>query len=287
MIENHIEKILEDALREDIGLGDITSEATINENLVSRAIILAKENGILSGIEFIPKIFSLVDNEIEIQILFKSGSLISKNTYVANIVGPTKSILIGERVALNFIQRMSGIATLTHKFIHLVKDTKAKITDTRKTAPNLRAFDKLAVHDGGGVNHRFGLDDMILIKDNHISASGSIEKSILNAKKYLSDKKQNLKIEIEVKNLIELKEVLRVGGVDRIMFDNFSLQDIAEGVKINSNKYEIEASGNVNLQSVKSIAETGVDFISIGALTHSVSALDLSLEIIDTYAREN
>ena len=286
-MENAIDKIFEQALREDIGFNDITSDATVKDNQVSRAIILVKENGILSGMEFLPKIFSLVDYETEVLINFSSGSLVTKNTIVANISGHTKSILIAERVALNFLQRMCGIATFTHKFIHLIKDTKAKITDTRKTALNLRAFDKLAVTDGGGVNHRFGLDDMILIKDNHIAASGGIKNAISDCQKYLIEKKLSVKVEVEVKNLDELNEVIEFGKVDRIMFDNFKIDEIIEGVKLVNNKFETEASGNVNLDTVKQIAETGIDFISVGALTHSVKALDLSLEIIETNVRQN
>lgn len=287
MIENSLDKIIEDALREDIGMGDVTSESTIDENQISRAIIIVKESGILSGIEIIPRIFSLVDDEIEIKIDFESGSLVTNKTIVANIIGPTRGILMGERVALNFLQRMSGIATLTHKFVHAVSHTKAKITDTRKTAPLLRLTDKISVHHGGGVNHRFGLDDMVLIKDNHISAVGSIEKAIVTVNNYLSEKNLNLKIEIEVDSIEQLKQVLSIGKVNRIMLDNFLIDEMKIAVQMINNKFEVEASGKVNLQTVKEIAETGVDFISIGALTHSVKALDISLEIIETYARKN
>ncbi len=277
--DSKISRLIEQALFEDIGFGDLTSESLIPEEQQSRAILLAKENGILSGIELVKIIFSTVDGAVTCEADYADGAMFSAGSVIAEINGPTRSILLGERVALNFLQRMSGIATLTHKFIHAVAGTKAKITDTRKTVPGLRMLDKQAVLDGGGVNHRFGLDQMILIKDNHIAAAGSISNAIKKCKAHLSGNNIDVKIEVETTSLEQVKDALAIGGVDRIMLDNFSLDAMREAVQCINHNVEVEASGGVNLQTVRAIAETGVDFISVGALTHSPRALDISLEL--------
>lgn len=265
------------ALSEDIGSGDITAKYTLDSNSVTKADFLAKANGILAGVEVIKEVFRQVDSTLEIEVFGEDGSMIKKGDVIASVRGKTKSILTAERTALNFMQRMSGIATLTNQFVQLAKPYKAKILDTRKTAPCLREFDKLAVKIGGGVNHRIGLYDMILIKDNHIAAN----KSITDVLKKVASQNAEHKyfVEIEVKNLKELEEAL-AQKPDRIMLDNMSPAEMTEAVKITNGRVPLEASGNVSLDTIEAIAATGVDFISIGALTHSVKALDISLDIL-------
>lgn len=277
--DNILTRKIEEALQEDIGLGDITTEAIVPPHIFGKAVIIAKEEGIIAGVEVASIVFKLVDPNLQFNTIQKDGSIVLDKTLIAEVKGSTASILKAERTALNFIQRMSGIATITNKFVKAVNGTRAKITDTRKTAPSLRVFDKMAVRIGGGVNHRFGLDDMILIKDNHITAVGGITPAFYKCREYLQNRKLSLKIEIETKNLDEVREVLKLTGVDRIMLDNFSLEMMREAVNIINNRIEVEASGNVSLSNVRQIAETGVDFISIGAITHSVKALDVSLEL--------
>jgi nicotinate-nucleotide pyrophosphorylase (carboxylating) len=277
--DTKISRLIEQALQEDIGFGDVTSESLIPEGMEGHASLLVKENGIISGLELVPIVFQYTDSTITTQLRSTDGSMISAGEIVAEIEGPARGILLGERVALNFLQRMSGIATLTHKYVHAVAGTGAKITDTRKTAPGLRMLDKKAVRDGGGVNHRFGLDQMVLIKDNHIVAAGSVTKAISQCKQFLIQQSLDVKIEVETTTLQQVEEVLRCGNVDRIMLDNFDIQSMVEAVRMIRHAIEVEASGGITLQTVKAVAETGVDFISVGALTHSPKALDISLEI--------
>ena len=278
--DNKISRLIEEAILEDIGMGDITTEATVSPEAFGRGEILVKEQGIIAGLEVASMVFRHVDPEMQFQSKIMEGSPVEKGTIVAVIEGSLHGILKGERTALNFLQRMSGIATLTHKFVDAVKGTKARITDTRKTVPGLRIVDKLAVKIGEGINHRFGLDDMVLVKDNHIVAAGGITSAIEQCHVYLSQKSYIVKVEVETKNLSEVKEVLQLQGVDRIMLDNFSIDEMRKAVQIINNKIEVEASGNVSLATVRAIAETGVDFISIGALTHSPKALDISLDLV-------
>ncbi len=278
--DSRIGRLIEQALFEDIGFGDITSESLIPEGQLGRAEFIVNESGIISGIDVVKIIFGIVDGQVSFESEIRDGSLVQSGVSLGQLHGPVRSLLTGERVALNFLQRMSGIATLTHKYVHAVAGTKAKITDTRKTAPGLRVLDKKAVADGGGVNHRFALDSMVLIKDNHIAAAGSIVNGITRCKEYLRSQTIDVKIEVETTTLEQVKEVLSVGGIDRIMLDNYSLEDMHEAVRMVDGAYEVEASGGVNLQTVRQIAETGVDFISVGALTHSPKALDISLEYI-------
>lgn len=282
-----IEKLIELALREDLGQGDVTSEALIDENLKGKGIIKALEDGVLAGIEIARLVFKRIDPEILFKPLVKDGEKIINKSKVAEIEGKVKSILAGERTALNFLQRLSGIATFTSKFVQEVKGTKTKILDTRKTTPGFRALEKYAVKMGRGENHRMGLYDRILIKDNHIRACGGVGTAIRKVKKSLKNETfvsrfdlKNLKVEVEAKNIKEVKEAIQ-SEADWIMLDNMSSSQIKEGVRMirsNRRKMKIEVSGRVNLNNVKKIARLGVDYISVGALTHSAKALDLSLE---------
>lgn len=278
--DSRIGRLIENALFEDVGFGDITSESLIPEDQLGKAEFIVKESGIISGIDVVKIVFSSVDGQVTFEPSVEDGALVQQGATLGTLHGPVRSILIGERVALNFLQRMSGIATLTHKYVHAVAGTKAKITDTRKTAPGLRVLDKKAVHDGGGVNHRFALDSMVLIKDNHIAAAGSIKNAVTRCKKYLQEHNIDVKIEVETTTIDQVKEVLEIGEIDRIMLDNYSVERMSEAVRLINGACEVEASGGVTLQTVRSIAETGVDFISVGALTHSAKALDISLEYI-------
>ncbi len=277
--DSRISRMIQEALIEDIGLGDITTESIVNSTILGNGVILAKDNGVICGLDIATLVFQFVDPEITLSKLVNDGTRIDAGTVIAKIHGPLSNILKAERTALNFLQRMSGIATLTRQFVGAVTGTDAKITDTRKTAPCLRLIDKLAVKTGGGINHRFGLDDMVLIKDNHIEAAGSISKAIDQCLSYLSASNIKVKIEVETKNLDEIREALKFDGIHRIMFDNFTIEEMQKGVILVSRKVETEASGKVNLENVQKIAETGVDFISIGTLTHSAKALDISLDV--------
>ena len=278
--DSKISRLIEQALHEDIGFGDVTSESIIPEEQLGRAILQAKENGIVSGSEIVSIVFQYVDSQITTTVLLDDGGVVAAGQVIAEIHGPIRGILLGERVALNFLQRMSGIATLTHKYVHAVAGTTAKISDTRKTAPGLRMLDKKAVRDGGGVNHRFGLDEMVLIKDNHVAAAGSIARAVMKSREYLREQNLKAKIEVETTSEAEVQEVLKCSGVDRIMLDNFQLDAMRRAVQLINHSVEVEASGGVSLQTVRAIAETGVDFISVGALTHSPKALDISLELV-------
>ncbi|MCK9408493.1 MAG: carboxylating nicotinate-nucleotide diphosphorylase [Bacteriovoracaceae bacterium] len=280
LTDSRIGRLIEQALFEDIGFGDITSESLISEDQLGNAEFVAKESGIISGIDIVTLVFSYVDGQVTFEPNVKDGALVEKGVSIGRVHGPVRSLLTGERVALNFLQRMSGIATLTHKFVHAIAGTKAKITDTRKTVPGLRMLDKKAVLDGGGINHRFALDSMVLIKDNHIAAAGGITNAVLNSRNYLKEIHMDVKTEVETTTLEQVREVISVGGIDRIMLDNFSLENMKEAVQVIHGAIEVEASGGVTLQSVRAIAETGVDIISVGALTHSPKALDISLEFI-------
>ncbi|MFI5251795.1 MAG: carboxylating nicotinate-nucleotide diphosphorylase [Bacteroidota bacterium] len=284
--DGRINRILEEAIIEDIGTGDITTDAIVAPNAVGAGTVLLKEDGIVSGLEIAAAVFAIIDPTIKFHILVEDGAKLTAGTQLASLHGPLSSILKGERTALNILQRMSGISSLTQRFVRRVEGTSAKITDTRKTAPGLRVLDKLAVKMGGGVNHRFGLDDMVLIKDNHIEAAGSVSKALERCIAYLKQHNIQLKIEIETKNLPEVQEALHFTFVDRIMLDNFPVEEMKKAVAMNNGKVKIEASGNVSLETVRPIAETGVDFISIGALTHSPKALDISLKISSPATRK-
>lgn len=277
--DSKISRLVEEALFEDIGLGDITTEAVVPSDARGNAIVAAKAKGVVAGLEVMNVVFQAVDPDITFEPRVPEGSEVTPDTVVATVEGPLHAILKAERTALNFLQRMSGIATLTRSFVLAVRHTRAKITDTRKTAPSLRIIDKLAVAFGGGVNHRFGLDDMVLIKDNHIAVAGGVGTAIDQCLAYLRAANLDLKVEVEAKNLDEVEEILKHQGIHRIMLDNFTVDGMRRAVELISRRVEVEASGNVTLDNVVAIAETGVDYISIGALTHSARALDIALEV--------
>lgn len=276
----NIEEFIRYALAEDLGDGDHTSLSTIPEGKTGAAELLVKQEGILSGVKVAEKVFKAVDPETRMEVLIEDGSKIKTGDIAFRVEGLSVSILSAERLALNFMQRMSGIATYTHYLTSLLKGLPTRLLDTRKTTPNFRYFEKEAVRDGGGVNHRMGLYDMIMIKDNHVDFAGGIKKAITATREYLEREKKDLSIEIEVRNLGELREVMKTGGIQRIMLDNFTLDNLRQGVDIVGGKYETEASGGITEVTLRSVAETGVDFISVGALTHQVRSLDLSLKAI-------
>lgn len=269
--------IIELAIREDIFDGDHTTLSTIPETATGSALLVSKDNGILAGVEIAHHILKKIDRLAKINTLIKDGQTIKRGDKILTINAKVRSILQAERIVLNFMQRMSGIATETAKYAKTIADLPTKILDTRKTTPNMRIFEKMAVKIGGGTNHRFGLYDMIMIKDNHIDFAGSIEKAINNVHKYLKQKNKNLKIEIEVRNFNELEQVLKTGKIHRIMLDNFSVKNTKEAVKIINKRYETESSGGITLETLRNYAECGVDYISVGALTHQIKSLDLSL----------
>ena len=271
-----VDAIIKNTLSEDLVTHDMTSEWLFDDADHSKAHLIAKEDGILSGMSVFKRTFECVDAHTRVDAMFKDGNAIKKGEIIATIEGQTKSLLFAERTALNFLQRMSGIATETEKYVTLVADLPVKIVDTRKTAPGLRILDKQAVRDGGGANHRFNLSDGILIKDNHIKAAGGITEAIAKCKAHAP---HTLKIEIEVESIAGLVEAIEAGA-DIIMLDNMSTDAMKEAVSINAGRAILEASGNMSLMRVREVAETGVDIISIGALTHSVKALDISLRFV-------
>jgi nicotinate-nucleotide pyrophosphorylase (carboxylating) len=270
-----IKKIIQEALKEDIGAGDITTRAIVNKKSRGQAEAMAKEQFIVAGIDVFKKAFLLFDKGLKFRAFAKDGKKVRKGEVIARVEGSLASILQAERVALNLFQRMCGIATQTSKYVQAVRGTKAKILDTRKTVPGLRLLDKMAVKTGGGFNHRMGLYDAVLIKDNHITAAGSITKAVKDQKKYLNKK---IKIEVETKNLDEVREALK-SGADIIMLDNMGIAEMRKAVKLVSGKALLEASGNVNLKRVAKIARVGLDLISVGEITHSARAADISLKI--------
>ncbi|NLF41460.1 MAG: carboxylating nicotinate-nucleotide diphosphorylase [Bacteroidales bacterium] len=273
-----LDEIILSALSEDIGDGDHTSLATIPQSANGRAHLLVKESGILAGMEVAQAVFKAVNPEILFKPLLKDGTAVEPGMIAFEVNGPSRDLLSAERLALNFMQRMSGIATKTNYFVKMVEGTGAVILDTRKTTPNFRLIEKWAVRIGGGQNHRTGLYDMILIKDNHVDFAGGIVNAISNTLEYLKKNNKSLPVEIEVRNLAELKQVLDFGGVNRIMLDNFPLDRLKEAIKMVGGQYETEASGGITETTLRSIAETGVNFISVGALTHHIKSLDLSLK---------
>lgn len=266
------------ALEEDIQNGDITTSAILINQRKAFAEFLVKECGIIAGVKVCERVFLLKNSELEFESIIEDGTQVKEGKIIATVKGDASSILQAERTALNFLQRMSGIATITNKFVKKIKHTKAKILDTRKTVPGLRHFDKLAVKLGGGENHRFGLYDMFLIKDNHIEVAGSITEAIEQCRDYQNRNKTNYKIEVEVKNLNEIEEALKC-NVEIIMLDNFSTGMMKEAVILVNGRCLTEASGGITLENVAEVAETGVDFVSTGAITHSVKGLDISLMI--------
>lgn len=279
MLDNQeLNKFITDALHEDVHEGDHSSLASIDRNAQGKAKLLVKDNGILCGMEVANAVFAKVDGGLRMEVHIPEGSTVKYGDVAFHVYGSVVSILTAERLVLNCMQRMSGIASRTNEYVKAIEGTKAKVIDTRKTTPNLRFLEKYAVTVGGGFNHRFGLYDMIMLKDNHIDFCGGITKAVHKVHEYLKANNLNLRIEVETRSLENVKEVLNCGGIDRIMLDNFLPEKVKEAVDLINGKYETEASGGITLETIRSFAETGVDFISVGALTHSVRSLDLSLK---------
>jgi len=275
------EELIRKALEEDLGSGDHTSLATISEKADGSAIMLAKEKGVLAGTETAKMVFKILDPEISVDILITDGQPIVPGDKIMVVSGKSRVLLSGERTALNYVQRMSGIATFTADVVSLLDGLHTKVLDTRKTTPCNRLFEKMAVKAGGGTNHRFGLYDMIMIKDNHIDFAGGIQPAIEKVHHYLKANHLDLKIEVETRNFQELEEVLQVGGIHRIMLDNFTPDELRKALKMIDKRYETEASGGITPETIRTYAETGVDFISVGALTHQIKSLDISLKAVN------
>ena len=273
-----IDRLIDLAFAEDIGDGDHTTLSTIPPTAIGKSKLLIKEAGVLAGIEIAKEIFHRFDPFMKVEVFINDGAEVKPGDIAMVVEGKVQSLLQTERLMLNVMQRMSGIATMTRKYVKQLEGTKTRVLDTRKTTPGMRMLEKEAVKIGGGVNHRIGLFDMILLKDNHVDFAGGIDKAIAGAKRYLKEKNKDLKIEIEVRNFDELQQVLNIGGVDRIMLDNFTPQDTRTAVEMIGGKYEIESSGGITFDTLRNYAETGVDYISVGALTHSVKGLDMSFK---------
>jgi nicotinate-nucleotide pyrophosphorylase (carboxylating) len=266
------------AFKEDVGEGDHSSLGSIPEDATSKARLLVKADGILAGVDLAEIIFRFYDPDLVMRHMLKDGDPIRKGDVAFTVEGRSRSILSCERLVLNCMQRMSGIATYTHRLSRLIEGTKARLMDTRKTTPNFRLAEKWAVLIGGGLNHRFALYDMVMLKDNHTDMAGGIRNAIENTQRYLKEENKKLRIEVETRNLAEVKEAIAVGGIDVIMLDNMSLEDMREAVKLIGGKFQTEASGGITEETIAGVAACGVDFISVGALTHSVRSLDLSLK---------
>lgn len=273
-----IDELLDLAFAEDIGDGDHTTLCCIPEDEMGKSQLIVKEEGILAGVDIAMKVFKKFDPELKPTVFIHDGAYVKPGDIAFVVEGKVRSLLQTERLMLNIMQRMSGIATVTHKYMEELKGLKTKVLDTRKTTPGMRMLEKEAVKIGGGVNHRIGLFDMILLKDNHVDFAGGIANAINKAKDYIKKNNKDLKIEIEVRNLDELKQVLEIGGVDRIMLDNFTPQLTKEAVKMIDGKYETESSGGITFATLREYGECGVDYISVGALTHSVKGLDMSFK---------
>ena len=272
------EKLIDLAFAEDIGDGDHTTLCCIPEDAEGRSHLLIKEEGILAGVEVAKKVFARFDPTMQVEVLMGDGSNVKPGDIAMVVTGKVRSLLQTERLMLNIMQRMSGIATMTNRYVERLQGTGTRVLDTRKTTPGLRMLEKQAVKIGGGTNHRIGLFDMILLKDNHVDFAGGITKAIDRCHAYLEEKGLKLKIEIEVRNFDELNEVLNHGGVDRIMLDNFSVADTGKAVKLIDHRYETESSGGITFDTIRDYALQGVDFVSVGALTHSVKGLDMSFK---------
>lgn len=275
-----IDRLIDLAFAEDIGDGDHTTLSSIPPTAMGKSKLLIKEPGVLAGVEIAKEIFHRFDPDMKVEVFINDGTEVKPGDIAMVVEGKVQSLLQTERLMLNVMQRMSGIATMTRKYVKQLEGTKTRVLDTRKTTPGMRMLEKEAVKIGGGVNHRIGLFDMILLKDNHVDFAGGIDKAIAGAKKYLKEKGKDLKIEIEVRNFDELQQVLNIGGVDRIMLDNFTVHDTRKAVEMIGGRYETESSGGITFDTLRDYAETGVDFISVGALTHSVKGLDMSFKAV-------
>lgn len=272
------DRLIDLAFAEDIGDGDHTTLCCIPENAMGKSHLLIKEDGILAGVELAKRVFAKFDPTMQVEVLINDGTPVKKGDIAMVVTAKVRSLLQTERLMLNIMQRMSGIATMTNKYVERLKGTKTHVLDTRKTTPGLRMLEKQAVKIGGGMNHRIGLFDMILLKDNHIDFCGGITNAITRCHEYLKEKDLDLKIEIEVRNFDELAEAMNCGGINRIMLDNFSVADTKKAVDIVGGKFETESSGGITFDTIRDYAECGVDFISVGALTHSVKGLDMSFK---------
>ncbi len=273
-----IDRLIDLSFAEDIGDGDHTTLCCIPEDAIGKSHLLIKEDGILAGVEIAKEVFARFDPTMVVEVLINDGAKVHRGDIAMVVTGKVRSLLQTERLMLNIMQRMSGIATMTHRYVERIEGTGAHVLDTRKTTPGMRMLEKMAVKIGGGVNHRIGLFDMILLKDNHIDFAGGISNAINRCHAYLKERSLDLKIEIEVRNFDELNQVLECGGVNRIMLDNFTVADTKKAVELINHRYEVESSGNITLDTIRSYAEQGVDYVSVGALTHSVKGLDMSFK---------
>lgn len=273
-----IDRLIDLSFAEDIGDGDHTTLCCIPEVAMGKSHLLIKEDGILAGVEIAKEVFARFDPTMVVEVLINDGAKVHRGDIAMVVTGKVRSLLQTERLMLNIMQRMSGIATMTHRYVERIEGTGAHVLDTRKTTPGMRMLEKMAVKIGGGVNHRIGLFDMILLKDNHIDFAGGISNAINRCHAYLKERNLDLKIEIEVRNFDELNQVLECGGVNRIMLDNFTVADTKKAVELINHRYEVESSGNITLDTIRSYAEQGVDYVSVGALTHSVKGLDMSFK---------
>jgi nicotinate-nucleotide pyrophosphorylase (carboxylating) len=278
---NELQLIIVNAIREDVGDGDHSSMACIPPDAIGKAKLLVKDEGIIAGVEFAKKVFRYVDGNIKVTTLIEDGSHVIYGDVVFMVEGPSRSILQAERLVLNAMQRMSAIATKTKQYVDLLEGTNTKILDTRKTTPGIRTIEKWAVRIGGGENHRHGLYDMIMLKDNHIDFAGGITKAIEKTKQYLKERRKNLKIIVEARNLDEVAEILKNDGIHRILLDNFNYEDTKKAVEMIGRQCQTESSGGINENTIRAYAECGVDYISSGALTHSVYNMDLSLKAVE------
>lgn len=278
--ETLINDFIDLAIREDIGDGDHTSLACIPESTLGKAKLLVKDQGIIAGIDIAKRIFHRFDANLSMQVMIEDGSSVKYGDIAFYVEGKSLSILQCERLVLNVMQRMSGVATQTNAYVKQLEGLKTKILDTRKTTPGMRILDKMAVKLGGGENHRMGLFDMILIKDNHIDYAGGIENAVKSVKAYLKAKNKNLKIEVEARSLADIKTILKLGGVHRILIDNFNIEQTQQAVELIKGQCESESSGGITFQTIRDYAACGVDYISVGALTHQIKSLDLSLKAI-------
>ena len=275
-----IDRLIDLSFAEDIGDGDHTTLSSIPEDAMGENILIIKEDGVLAGVEMAKRIFAHFDKELAVEVLIEDGTEVKKGDIAMRVSGKVRSLLQTERLMLNVMQRMSGIATMTRKYVKQLEGTNTRVLDTRKTTPGMRIMEKEAVKIGGGVNHRIGLFDMILLKDNHVDFAGGIKQAIERAKEYCREKGKDLKIEIEVRNFDELQQVLDLGGVDRIMFDNFDTIATRKAVEMVAGRFETESSGGITFDTLRDYALCGVDFISVGALTHSVKGLDMSFKAV-------
>jgi nicotinate-nucleotide pyrophosphorylase (carboxylating) len=281
MPTDYFDEFIDNALKEDLGDGDHTSLACIPVNATGKAQLIVKESGIIAGVIVATRIFRKLDPDSKLETFIADGSEVKPYDIAFVVEGRVRALLAAERIVLNIMQRMSGIATATHKYVKALEGMKTKVLDTRKTTPGMRLLEKAAVKAGGGENHRFGLYDMILIKDNHIDFAGGINEAAERTKKYLKEHNKQLKIEIEARNLDDVRKILLIEGIDRIMLDNFSIGDTLAAVRLINGRVETESSGNITLENIRQYAQCGVDFISVGALTHQLKSLDLSLKALN------